>query len=107
MPISDDRYEFKDVTIISAPTYKGVYALDIGQEIIYIGKADGANGIRERLQAHKRGDEGPCTLGAIAYMREQHDNPSGREKELLEEYERTYGKFTDQDRREMMNLVSL
>ena len=93
MPISDDRYEFKDATINTAPTYKGVYALDIGEEIICIGKADGANGIRERLQAHKRGDEGPCTSVAIAYRREQHDNPAGREKELLEEYKRTYGKL--------------
>lgn len=86
MPISGDLYTFSDENIARSPTDKGVYSLQEGNETIYIGKADGENGIRERLQAHKRGDDGECTQQATAYRREVCSNPSSRETELLEEY---------------------
>jgi hypothetical protein len=93
MPVSGDLYTFNDENISRSPTGIGVYALYEGKELSYIGKAEGQGGIRERLQAHKRGDAGPCTQVATAYRRELHHNPSAREIDLLEEYKRTYGKL--------------
>jgi len=93
MPVSGDLYTFNDWNINRSPTGKGVYSLHKGDETIYIGKGDGEDGIRARLQAHKRGDEGPCTESATAYRREVCSNPSSRETELLEEYIRINGRL--------------
>jgi len=91
MPISGDSYTFNDENISNSPTDEGVYALYNGTVTIYIGKGEGENGIRARLQAHKRGDEGVCTLQATAYRRELCEDPTLREAELLQEYKQTYG----------------
>ena len=93
MPISGDKYSFTDENISKSPTDIGVYALYDDAETIYIGKAEGENGIRERLQAHKRGDEGSCTQNASDYRREVCSNPSSREKELMQEYYDTNGRL--------------
>ncbi len=93
MTISDDWYTFSDENIGRSPTGDGIYALYDGEETIYIGKGEGENGIRARLQAHKRGDEGTCTQQATTYRREVLDNPSARETELLQEYKRIHGKL--------------
>ena len=93
MSISGDRYPFTDENIGKSPAYKGVYALYDENVTIYIGKGNGANGIRGRLQAHKRGDEGDCTQEASHYRREVCDDPVARESELLKEYEQAYGKL--------------
>jgi hypothetical protein len=93
MPVSGDLYTFSQENVDRAPTSKGVYSLHQGEEITYIGKGDGANGIRERLQRHKRGDEGRCTQQATAYRREVCNDPASRERELLLEYRRAHGKL--------------
>jgi excinuclease UvrABC nuclease subunit len=87
MPITGKFYEFNDENISRSPTDNGVYALyDGNRNTIYIGKAEGEDGIRNRLQRHKRGDEGACTQDAKYYRREICDNPASREEELLIEY---------------------
>jgi len=94
MPISDTLHKFNDENISISPTNKGVYALYVGDVTIYIGKAEGVNGIRERLQAHKRGDEGTCTQEASTYSREPCEAPTLRETELLKEYQqRSHGRL--------------
>jgi len=93
MTISGAKYKFTNKSIANAPMYIGVYALYDGNTTIYIGKAEGEGGIRNRLQAHKRGDMGRCTQRATAYRCEYSKNPSAREIELLEGYLRTYGKL--------------
>ena len=93
MAIGGNKYPFIYEYIGTAPTYKGVYALYDNATTIYIGKADGEGGVRERLHAHKRGDEGPCTRNATDYRREPADNPSAREKVLLAEYMRANGRL--------------
>ena len=93
MAISDDKYSFTQENVDRSPTQKGVYALYDDDATIYIGKGDGEGGIRERLQAHKRGDEGDCTQEASHYRREVCPNPKTRERELLQEYVNTYGKL--------------
>ena len=88
MAISGDRYTFNQNNVDNSPTGKGVYALYDGNETIYIGKGTGENGIRARLQAHKRGDEGTCTKNASQYRREVCSNPATREKQELEAYKK-------------------
>lgn len=91
MPILGDKYPFTQENVDKSPTDDGVYALYEENVTIYIGRGDGTNGIRARLQAHKRGDEGKCTQGASHYRREVCNNPVTRERELLQEYKDANG----------------
>lgn len=91
MAILGDRFSFTQDNVDKSPTEYGVYALYDEGVTIYIGKGDGTNGIRARLQAHKRGDEGKCTQGASDYLREVCNNPITRERELLHEYKTAHG----------------
>jgi len=93
MPISGDTYSFTKENVDKAPTYEGVYALYDGNECIYIGRGEGEEGVRTRLQAHQRGDEGQCTQSATGYKREPSDNPKIAEGLLLEEYKEENGKL--------------
>ena len=94
MPITGKTYPFSKQNVDSAPTSHGVYALYDSTTLIYIGRASGDSvTIRTRLQSHHRGDEGPCTKGASHYKREVTSTPIAREKELLDEYRRAYGKL--------------
>ncbi len=86
MALSGDRYDFTQENVDKSPTESGVYALYDASVTIYIGKGDGENGIRARLQSHKRGDMGSCTENASHYRREVCSNPKTRERELLQEY---------------------
>ena len=93
MAISGDKYAFTQENVDKSPTDEGVYALYDGNEVIYIGKGDGVNGIRARLQAHKRGDEGKCTQEASHYRREVCSNSQSRERAELQEYQRNNGRL--------------
>jgi hypothetical protein len=93
MAISGTKYRFTFENISRTPTYIGVYALYYGDVTIYIGKAEGAGGIKSRLESHKRGDMGTCTQRATAYRCEHNRNPSRREKELLVGYLRRFGRL--------------
>jgi hypothetical protein len=87
MPISGKSYNFGKVNIDKTPEELGVYVLYGGSPIIYIGRASGGDAtIRSRLQAHHRGDEGPCSKRATTYRREVTEAFDQREQELLEEY---------------------
>lgn len=93
MAFSGDKYDFTQDNVDKSPTGKGVYALYDGSVTIYIGKGAGENGIRERLQAHKRGDEGSCTQNASDYRREVCSNPATRETQELEAYKEANDKL--------------
>ena len=89
MPIQGDRYAFTEETIDRSPDQHGVYQLEDGASIIYIGRAAGTGvTIRSRLRDHKGGRDGPCTKGASHFRREVTEAAVSREKELLEEYKR-------------------
>ncbi len=93
MALSGDKRSFTKENVDNSPTADGVYALYDDGVTIYIGKGDGENGIRARLQAHKRGDEGSCTKNASHYRRETCSNPTTKEKALLQEYKDANGKL--------------
>lgn len=94
MPMTGDVYPFTAQNVNNAPATAGVYALFINNVLIYIGRALGVTTtIRSRLQCHYCGSEGPCTQAATHYMRESCSNPATREKELLDEYLRLYGRL--------------
>lgn len=92
--LSGTRYEFTKANVDAAPESHGVYQLEDGSTIIYVGRAAG-NGvtIRSRLQSHQSGNEGSCTKGASHFRREVTESPISREKELLEEYKKAHGKY--------------
>ena len=94
MPISGKLYAFTQDNVNKAPAEHGVYQLYEGDVTTYIGRAagDGVT-IRSRLQSHFRGDEGPCTEAAENYRREVTPRPVARERELIDEYERKYGRL--------------
>jgi len=93
MSIDAPFHHFTDEEINSTTTLDGVYGLYDSPETIYIGKGEGAGGIWGRLKAHKAGYEGSCTQGATYFNYETHHNPSARERELLEEHKRLWGKL--------------
>lgn len=87
MPIAGEKFRFDLESVKHSPDRAGVYALYDGDEIIYYGRAEGLTvTIRSRLEAHKRGQEGPCTQNATQYSREVSARPAERERVLLEEY---------------------
>lgn len=94
MPISGELYSFTDKNLDNAPDVAGVYALYDGNLLIYIGRAQGGQTtIRTRLKDHKSGREGRGTQAASTYRREPCTNPVARERELLQEYQRQYGRL--------------
>jgi hypothetical protein len=85
---------FIDAFISMAPDKPGVYALYDGASVIYSGRAVGpSTSIRSRLQDHKAGREGKCTQEASHFRYEVIPEPQNREVELLNEYERMFGKL--------------
>lgn len=107
MFVSGRIYTFSDENIDNSPTAKGVYSLHVAEETIYIGvgdseigkgdgekgKGDGEKGIRERLRAHKRGDEGTCTQQARTYRCEVCSDPAAKVIELLESHKLAFRKM--------------
>ena len=94
MSLDGGKYPFTEENINRSPEQHGVYELIQNSTTIYFGRAagDGVT-IRSRLQSHFRGDDGSCTQQATHYRREINDRPKSREKELLEEYERSHGQL--------------
>lgn len=94
MPIISDLYQFTEENVNISPVQHGVYQLEEGSTVIYIGRASGASvTIRSRLQSHYRGDEGACTEFAHNYRREVSSSPIQRERELLQEFYSEYGRL--------------
>jgi excinuclease UvrABC nuclease subunit len=91
MPITGDQYHFSQENVDKSPDQPGVYALYQNNALIYIGRAQ--TSIRGRLQSHRAGREGPCTQAADGYKREVCSNPVTRERELLAEFQYTYGRL--------------
>lgn len=91
MPITKTLHPFTDQEIDNAPDSQGVYALYEGKEATYYGSSDVS--IRDRLRAHKSGNEGRCTQGAAEFNSEYAADPLAREKELLEDHKRVFGKL--------------
>jgi hypothetical protein len=74
-----------------APELHGVYVIYNGNEIIYIGRAIGIGvTIRSRLQDHLR----EVGIGSgTGYAYEITEYAATRERELLQEYQRLYGRL--------------
>jgi hypothetical protein len=84
MPISGDIYPNTQENVDRSPIATGAYALYDGDITIYIGCGDSENGIRSRLQAHKRGDNGNCTQSATHYRHEVTAYPITFDKTAVE-----------------------
>ena len=92
--MSTDKYAFNEDNVNKSPDVQGIYQLYDGDTLIYIGRADGKTvTIRSRLQAHLRGDEGPCTQSATTYSRYEHSNPKAEEIRLLDAFKARWGRL--------------
>ena len=91
MPITGHLAAFTDYNISLEPNRMGVYALYQNGEPIYYGRA--TTSIRDRLQSHKSGTEGPCTKAATHFNTELTSQPIERERELLDEYRNQHGRL--------------
>ncbi len=92
-PINSTLKLFTHAFVDTASIFHGVYALWDGNVIVYYGKAEGIDGIRGRLQDHKRGSEGPCTQNATAFQEEVNFASQARESQLLREYMAQFGRL--------------
>lgn len=95
MPITTPTHWFTKQEVDQAPASAGVYCLyNPTGTPSYYGRAQGGSvTIRTRLQSHQRGDEGPCTKAASFFNSEVCSDPVTRERQLLEEHRRVYGRL--------------
>jgi hypothetical protein len=91
MPVAGKKYPFIQSNVDRSPEEPGVYSLHDGGKVIYYGLA--TKSLRDRLQSHLRGDEGPCTKVATHYKREATESPAAREQDLLAAYKAIHGKL--------------
>jgi len=88
------KWRFAPAVIAFAPDEAGVYALWKGDEIIYIGRAEGISvTLRSCLLEHAQRDARPCVRHATHYSWELARNPALRESELLSEFWSVRGCF--------------
>lgn len=89
--ITATKFPFTESQVDRAPDKQGVYVLYDGDTITYYGSSE--TSIRGRLKSHHRGDEGRCTQAATHFASETTTRPVAREKELLDEFKRIYGRL--------------
>jgi hypothetical protein len=65
-----------------------VYTLWQGDEVIYYGRAQGEATLRSRLMEHLE-----AAVGATHYSWEISREPAARESELLQQYQRAFGRL--------------
>ena len=93
MPIEEPKYKFTRAIVAGAPEGSGIYALWDGDELIYIGRANGTEAghtIREALLRHLEKGYCPCTTSASHYSWELSLRPATRELEVLRAFEARY-----------------
>jgi hypothetical protein len=75
-----------------APDNSGVYLLWDGDEIIYIGRAQGEQSVKTCLLAHRSGSLGECTKRATHYSWVISVWPSVVEAQLIGQFHQKYGR---------------
>lgn len=90
MPIRGKKQRFTNINISNAPICDGVYGIYKYNELLYIGKGEGKNGIKGRLQAAKRDRRGK---EATSFQVERCKDAAWREEQLLKQYKKLHGKL--------------
>jgi hypothetical protein len=90
MPIRGKRYPFVDYAIAGAPADPGVFALWEGEELIYIGAAQGDDmTLQAALASHLKG-LCPCTKGTTHYSWQLTRNVKALEAQVLQEFHASF-----------------
>ncbi len=91
MPIRSKPRKFNKENISNAPDDIGVYSLRSRRgTTTYIGRSKDEDGIKGRLQDAKRKPRG---RSADSFQAERSKHPAKREKQLLEQYKKKYGRL--------------
>jgi hypothetical protein len=88
MPVRSPRWPFTAAAVDNSPDdWGGVYVLWREDTVLFIGSAPkSGRSIKADLVAHLKGERGPCTQQATHYGWELSQNPTQRERELLDEH---------------------
>ena len=95
--MASKKQRFTENNVSNAPTKPGIYILTTYGEVTYIGKGEGNGGIKSRLQAAQRDTRKKGK--ATSFQMERCKQPSEREKQLLEQHLKRYGKLPRHNRR--------
>lgn len=90
--VSGDYYTWSEDNIKKIAEKAGVYAFyDSNGSLIYIGRS---SNLRERFRNYWTTNfkENPCKKATRRYKREFTSNYEGRERELLEQYQKEHGR---------------
>lgn len=93
MPLLTRKWPFLDYVVGSSPTDKGLYALWKADELLFVGIADEASGIRGCLLRHFDGEHGPVLKSADHFSWELSFEPEKRRGEVLEAFEKQRGRL--------------
>jgi hypothetical protein len=86
MPINGKRYAFVDYAVAGAPQDPGIFALWDGDELIYVGTAQGEGvTLQSALKQHLEGAF-PCTQASTHYSWELARNVKLREQQVLRDF---------------------
>ena len=81
---------FDEAMIFLMVNDPGVYVLYREGKVIYIGQTET---IKDRLNDHFRGYDGPCTKQATSYCVEVTSDHKARQDELLNDFKAEYGRL--------------
>ncbi len=93
MHIMGDPVPFRLENLDRAPDSPGVYLLENLSETVYFGTA--RDSVRSRLRWHLAGHADSCTQRATHFRAEAHSRPVARQRELLREHLRAFGRIPD------------
>jgi hypothetical protein len=85
------RHRLDELAVAGIPDEPGVYWLFRSGTLLFVGPA--RRSLRARVQAHRRGEQGPCTQHADEFAYETTARPTNRARAILNVYEARTGRL--------------
>ena len=93
MPLLSRKWPFLEYIVASAPTDAGLYGLWKAEELLFVGVAEAAVGIRACLKRHFAGEHGEVTRAADHFSWELSFEPQRRRDEVLAAFVKQHGRM--------------